>query len=125
MNDVRRDFGQRLEHEAPRVHCGMRDSQFVRFYDFVSEQKDVDVDGARALVSYALSSHLLFDTQNRIHELLRSQARFQRQRTIQEPWLLDNVHRLGFVDGRRADHPTDRIQSRLCIPKLPLAVANI
>ena len=44
------DLGKRLQHKAPSRHLGMRNGQLRRIHDSVSEQQNVDVDRARALL---------------------------------------------------------------------------
>ena len=44
------DFRQRFQHETPGVHGGMWNIQAFGVDDRISEQKNIDVDDARALL---------------------------------------------------------------------------
>jgi hypothetical protein len=70
-------------------------------------------------------AHLLFDAKDRGHQLLRRLAGFERDRTIQKPWLLGELHRLGFVNDETAT-TRPRVSSRAsALLQLGLAVADI
>ena len=77
----------------------------------IAEKQNVDIDRARAFFLHALPAHLLFDAENRGHQLLRRLAGFKRDRTIQKPGLLGELHRLGFVERRNCRYATGRSQA--------------
>src|SRR5229473_1405382 len=103
----------------------MRDRELVRLYDRVSEHQDIDVDGPRTLFLNAPPAHVLFDAENRRHQLLRSPISLDRNRRIQEPRLPGELHRLGFIERRQSNNSTDRTQPNLSVPQLRLAVTDI
>src|ERR1700691_1589309 len=94
---VRRKLRQGFQDEAALVHCGMRDGEPLGIDDGVTEEQNVDVNGARAFLLYALPAHLLFNAKNCIHQLRRGLAGFEGNHTIQEPRLLNEVHGFGFI----------------------------
>ena len=120
-----RNLRQRLEDEAPLVQRGMRDSEVRGVDDPGIKQQNVDINGPWSFFLDAPPAHLLFDAKNRGDQFLRSLAGFKRERTIEKPRLLSELHRLGLINRRRRNHTTDYAQPSPRIPQLPLAVADI
>src|ERR1700722_6716630 len=97
---IGRDFGQWSKHEASLVHRRMRNSQLFRVDDPVGEEKDIDIDDARAFSLDALPAHFALDVENVRHQLLRSVPGFESYRAIQKPRLVSELDRLSLVERR-------------------------
>src|SRR5579859_2111465 len=119
------DFSERLEDEASLRHRGMRNRQVGSVYDGVSAEKNIDVNGARTLPLDALTPHRFLDRKYVCHQLSGSFAAFQRDGAVQEPRLIGDLDRFGFIERRERNvesmlpQPTDRLQ------QMPLAVPYI
>ena len=100
MADLRRDLGQRLEHEAALVHGGMGNGEFGGVHHGVAEEQDVEINGARAFGLDATAAHLLLDGQHARKKLLRHPFGAQRHDRVQEPRLGGKFHGLGLVERR-------------------------
>jgi len=44
MHDIRRDFSQRLEHEASEMQARMWKSEPGRLYDLITHEEQIEVD---------------------------------------------------------------------------------
>ena len=69
-----------------------------------TKKQDVDINNARALGSKAQAAHRALDIQQRLHQPLRRQFRFDFDYAIQKPFLIAQFHRLRFVQGRLLYH---------------------
>ncbi len=92
------DFREGFEHETAFVHGWMRDRQAGIVDDGIAEQKNVEIDDARAFFLRLLPSQLLLDVENAGKKLLRRLLRIQLNRAIQEPGLRGEFHRFGFIE---------------------------
>ena len=61
MQQGGRDLGQRDENEAALVHRRVRDVDDIGMYFAIVIEKDVEIDGARALGACAFASHCALD----------------------------------------------------------------
>src|SRR5689334_22381056 len=63
MYDVRRELGEREQHEPTLVHLGMRNLERALLDDLLIAEEDVEIDDARApaLARHTLSAHRLLD----------------------------------------------------------------
>ena len=68
----------------------------------VAEEQYVEVDQARPFDHRALTAHFLFDSEQPRQKLAREKRGLRRHHLVQEPGLIDDLARRGFVDGLRA-----------------------
>lgn len=125
MAYVRRDLGQRLQHEPALVHGGMRDCKMRRADDGIAKQQNVNVDIARALGLDAPASHLPLDGHNFRQEEFRHQLGAQSDGAIQEPGLRGKLNRLGFEEGGDGGHLTEFAELADRGAEVGLAIADI
>src|SRR5579883_2979954 len=126
MAQARREVGQRRQHEAALGHARVRDLKLGCRDGGAAVEQDIDIDRARALRNTAHAAELALDAARGAEELPREELRFGLRDEVQEPALLRVIHRLGFVNGRDAQHADARggqpVQSRA---EVCLAVADI
>ena len=94
------DLGKRHQNETALGHAGMRNLETALVHDRRAEQQDVHINNARAFRREAQSTHRALDIQQRLHEPLRRQFRFDFHHAIQKPFLVAQFDRLGFVRRR-------------------------
>lgn len=101
MVKVRCDFSHRLEDKTALVHGGMRNGKGGEVDHSVAKEKDIDVDGARALglCSLAIAAERPLDLHDGRKELPRHLFRFESYGAVQEPGLVGKVDGLSFVKG--------------------------
>src|SRR4051794_1685155 len=107
------------------MHRWMWNLQFGGLNNDVANQQDIDVERAWAFGNVALASEIRLDLSDRGQQLLWCLRRLQLKRTVQEPGLLPQLHRLGFVERRDAAHcahlpqPIDAgVQVRLAVTQI-------
>src|ERR1035441_6311042 len=122
---VRRDFRQRFQHESPFRHRRMRHRQRWRVDVGCAEEQDVDVDDARPLGLRSLPSHGALDSQHSGEELARDEFCAYGHGTIQKPWLLGELDRLGFVERRNLPHIAEIEEVTYCGPDVYLPVSEV
>ena len=63
INEVRRDFGKRLQNESAVAELGMGNRQTGCFQNPVTIKNDVDVESTRLFRAFSFSKVFLFDDQ--------------------------------------------------------------
>jgi hypothetical protein len=104
MLELRRDFGERRQNEFAFEHSRMRDLQFGSNDRLLAEEKDVDVEEARAFGESFSAAQLGLDGAKGMQELDGSRIGFTFDDAIEEPGLVEVIDRLGFVEGRNFMH---------------------
>ena|SRR5579884_439321 len=128
---LRSDFRQWLEDESPFVHGGMRNRQSRRIYDGVTEQQNIDIDGARpfypcgSLLSRSPPSHRSFNPQKLRQKLLWHFLRLQFDHAVQKPGLLGVLDRLSFINRRHGLYFAQFAQAFDRGPQIRLAIADV
>src|SRR5260370_35167856 len=115
MPKVRGNLGQRLQDEEAFVQTRMRHSQLRPATDKIIVEQQVEVDGARPVVSIADAARLLLDFQERSQKLLRLELRLQLGGRVEKIALPRRpTDRLGFVIGRNlVNHDSGFLTERL------------
>ena len=108
MTKFRREFGQRLQHEAALRHSRMRNFQIGRGDHGLAEKYNVDVDDARAFRNRAFAAHVALDLLKPRKQLAREQRGFSFDDLIQKPRLAGYVARRGFINPGRAQNANVR-----------------
>jgi len=98
MEHVRRDLGQRFEHEAALMHRGMRYRQACFVDDQAPKKQNVDVDDTGTFFLRSPTPQLALDAENACEQLLRTLLCAYDDGAIQKPGLRSEFHRLGFVE---------------------------
>ena len=62
-DDIRRDFGQRFEHKGAQMHAWVRNQQARGVDDLLIIKQQVEVEGARGVVVFALTAKAVFDVE--------------------------------------------------------------
>jgi len=107
---------QRYERERPSRQPWMRNLQ-VRFIDDeIAEEKDVEVEGARAVAKprRAVASKFVFDGQQRFEQRARRQLGFKRHGGIHEARLIGESNRLGGVQRGAGRDASERSEPQGC-----------
>ena len=104
MLELRRDFGERRQNEFAFEHSRMRDLQFGRNDRLIAEEKDVDVEEARAFGEGFSAAKLGLDGVESMQELGGLRIGFTFDDAIAERGLVEVINRLGFVEGRNFTH---------------------
>ena len=127
MTCVRRDFGERFEHEAAFVQARMRDRQRRNLDDGAAEKQNVYINCARGfLLRFALATHALLDSEDGGDQLARHFFCVEFDGTVEEPGLANgHVHWLGFVKRRDRSDMTDFAQLLDRSTQVGFAVAQI
>jgi hypothetical protein len=100
MLELRRDFGERRQNEFAFEHSRMRDLQFGSKDRLIAEEKNVDVEEARAFGESFSAAKLGLDGAEGMQELDGLRIGFTFDDAIEEPGLVEVIDRLGFVEGR-------------------------
>jgi hypothetical protein len=104
----------------------MRNLEFARRDDKVSEEENVNVDGTRAFRQCALSAHAQFDGLNASEQEPREEIGFYFDNYVQKPGLIAQVLGLGFIDRRPAeDVNIRRFETIQGIQQVRLAIAEV
>src|SRR5690348_8026260 len=82
------------------MHCGMRDHEFFRVDDRISEEQDIDIDDARTLFLETPAAHLPLQIKDSGKQLLRHLLGAEFDGAIQEPRLSGESYWLGLVKRR-------------------------
>lgn len=104
MLELRRNFGEWREDKFSLEHAGMRDLQFGNVERPIAEEKDVNIEKARALSESFFATQLRFDGAEGAQEIDGLRIRFAFDDTIEEPGLVEVIDGLGFVEGRNFAH---------------------
>jgi hypothetical protein len=104
MLELRRDFGERRQNEFAFEYSRMRDLQFGSNDRLIAEEKDVDVEDARAFGESFSAAKLGLDGAEGMQELDGLRIGFTFDDAIEEPGLVEVIDRLGFVEGRNFMH---------------------
>lgn len=99
MPQVRGEFGQGLQDEAALRQARVWNFQAACRDNRVAVEQDIHVDDARAVGMRRDPSKSQLDRAQVGEELLGGQAGFDLDHLIQEPILVDEIARLGFVNG--------------------------
>ena len=75
----------------------MRNLQPSLFDHAIAKQQDIDINRTRPLFFHAHPPHFLLDGQCSLEQRLRRVAGLQRDHAVQEPGLVAEFHRLGFI----------------------------
>jgi hypothetical protein len=75
-DQIRRDFGQRLEDEGAQVQARMRQGQARQADELVAVEQQVEVERARAVAFGADAAEALFDVKQGVEQGFRRQRRF-------------------------------------------------
>ena len=77
MSYIWGDFGQRLQHEEPFVHMGMRHRQVHPASNQIAIEQYIQIDGARPVAYLADAAESLLNLQKYAQEFFRCQLRLQ------------------------------------------------
>ena len=105
MLELRRDFGERRQNEFAFEYSRMRDLQFGSNDRLIAEEKDVDVEEARAFGESFSAAKLGLDGAEGMQEIDGLRIRCAFDDAIEEPGLVEVIDRLGFVEGRNFLYP--------------------
>ncbi len=100
MLELRRNFGERSENEFALQHPRVRDLQFGSVERLIAEEKDVDIEEARAFGECSLAAELRFDGTKCAQEFDGLRIGFTFNDAIEEPGLVEIIDGFGFVEGR-------------------------
>jgi len=103
MPPVGGKLGERFQDEAALAHSRMRNLQLLRSDDEVSEQENIDVDGARAFRYSALATHSQFDGLKAREQEPGEKLRLHFHHEVQKPGLIMEILRLRLIDRRPAE----------------------
>ena len=102
MWQVRGKLIKRFQDEAPLAHPRMGNLQFARANDEVSEQQNIDIDGAGAFRHHSPAAHPKFYRLGPSEQEPGKEFRLYFHYQIQKPGLVEQVLWLGFVNRRPA-----------------------
>lgn len=116
MGEIGSQFGQRDKDETTKVQARMRDLEFGSRDRFGTMEKDIQIDEAGTFGDFFSAAHLGFDGLQGVKKKKWIEGRFGFDDAIQKPRLVEQIHRLGFVNGgsafqgdaRRAEYPNSR-----------------
>jgi len=100
MLHIRRNLGQRLQHEATQMHARVWDLQLRSVDHGFPVEQHIHVDQARAFGNQFPAAHLRLNFTQPMQQLHCSQFRFHFNSTIQKPRLVHIIDRLRFIRGR-------------------------
>ena len=94
------DLEQRRQYEITQMQEGVGDDQIRRIDDFVSVEKQIDIDQPRGPFVGSLTTHPLFNQEDLLERLPGRQGRFYDQGLVEEIGLFGNAPSLGLVHTR-------------------------
>lgn len=122
------ELGERLEGESPLVKPRMRDCQPRLVDRLVRVEEEVEVDRPRP-EAWTLPgpSERALDGQEGVEQLPRRERRVERRGPVQEPRLVEVVHRVGLAERRHRDDVNSlrRVQRRERGLERVLALAEV
>src|SRR5881275_2941860 len=99
MDQVRRNFHQRLEHKAPFMQTRMRQHQKLCIALDLTIEQQIEIDRAWAILSFSRAAEEKFDSQQPRHHLFRRRQRIPDfSDHIKKRWLLNFAERLSLID---------------------------
>lgn len=125
MDCVGRDFRERREDETARSHGGMWDGKRGCVENLIAEQKDIEIDNARAFGLGATASHGFFYGKQRRHELGRGSFGIEGDGGVEKPGLIGEVDRLGLVERGDGGELTQGTQPGDGVAKVMLTITEV
>lgn len=98
MREFWREFGKRNKHEAPLRHARVGNFHARSADNAGIVEQNVEIDDSGTITNQLLASHLALDSLQRVQQLRGRQRSFRLHHAIQEPWLREKIHRLGFIN---------------------------
>ena len=109
IDEVGRNVSERRQHEAALPHARMRNREVVASSTRVlSDEQDVDVEGARAPTLCAFTRRELLDLLTPMQELVGIEIRLDRDDRVEVRVLRRSADGRGLVDARDRDHTRRR-----------------
>ena len=105
MNQLRREFCQRLEDEPAFVHSRMREGEARGGDDLVSVHQQIQVDDPRLPSLAADPAHFALDFEQAVEQRLRGERGFDLSDAVQERGGVRRAAHCGiFQEGRHRKH---------------------
>src|SRR5262245_61681054 len=100
---VRRNLGQRFQHEAAVTKTRVWHHEVAFIHDGVAVQDQIEIDSARRTRVRALAAELSFDINEGVEEVAGRQSCIAGGGGIQKSWLIAHTNGIGFVKGGYAE----------------------
>src|SRR5262245_49983954 len=96
-----------------------------RVHNRISEQENIQIDGARPLMVRSTTAHLELKFEQRAQQLFRRVGGFERDGTIQKPRLCCEFNGFSFIKRRDSLHLAEFTEVCDGVAQIGFTVANI